>query len=409
MVIRACCVAFLSVLVFSGAVFAACPVERGPVKTVTDTQALQVRLVPIPTTIGSLHSYPPAPRPLPHDARIAPVETTIESVTATLIAFRLTPQAEIQLVLSDEARRTILATIPSPACASGSRFLSQITNARRTFDGRYTATEAFTEVRKAVEVQGVGFFDFFQSQRGLAPNGLSLYPVTAIDFMPVVRPVPPPPTGRRRSVGSGERGCPRPSLVVTASRFSACMGERVAIAWQASDALARVTIDGVGVSLPAAGSQSVTAGASTVYAGRAVSPCGTSDEALAVLTLTPGATATLNGPSTVTAGGTATLAVAVSGVTSWMLSSSLRNAISPFSGTASGTASYAGTHSGTDTVTLATTGGTCANLARTLSIRVNEPVNSGLRCCDGTRSPSCFNCANKSGCCSGHRGVCDCL
>jgi hypothetical protein len=165
MVIRYCLFAFLSAVISLGNTLAACPVERGPVKTVTDPQASQVRLVPIPATIESLHSIPTTPRPLPQDARIAPVETTIYSVTATLIAFRLTPQAEIQLVLSDEARRTIVATIPSSACASGSRFLSQITTARTTFDARYKATDTFTEVRKAVEIQGVGFFDFFQSQR----------------------------------------------------------------------------------------------------------------------------------------------------------------------------------------------------------------------------------------------------
>jgi hypothetical protein len=36
------------------------------------------------------------------------------------------------------------------------------------------------------------------------------------------------------------------------------------------------------------------------------------------------------------------------------------------------------------------------------------PPSSGLLCCDGTRSPSCFNCASKQGCCSSHKGVCGC-
>jgi hypothetical protein len=31
-----------------------------------------------------------------------------------------------------------------------------------------------------------------------------------------------------------------------------------------------------------------------------------------------------------------------------------------------------------------------------------------LRCCDGTLSPTCTSCANKQGCCSGHKGVCGC-
>lgn len=401
----------LFLLLFPRVVIAACAVERGPVKTGTDAQASQVRFTPVPTSIASLQAIPTPPRPLPHDGRLAPVETTIHSVTATLVAYRLTPQEEIQLVLSDDQRRTIVAVIPSLSCAAGSRFLSLITSARTAFTRRYPATDAFTEVRRAVEVQGVGFFDFFQGQRGLAPNGLSLYPVTGLNLSPVVQPKAPPPAGRRRSVGSGGgRSCTRPSLLLTASRFSACAGEPVTISWIASDAAARVDVDGIGVALPASGSRVVSASASTVYSGRASTACGVSDEALAVLTLTPGATASLTGPSSVTKGSTATLSVAVSAIASWTLSSSLASSINPSSGTSSSIASYSANRTGTDTVTLRTTGGTCGNLTRTLLISVTEaPSAGGLRCCDGTRSPSCFSCtADKRGCCSGHGGLCDC-
>ncbi len=400
--------AILGVMLFARVGMADCAVERAPVKTVTDAHAFAVRSLPLPLTIESLHSIPP-PRPLPHDGRVAPVETTIHSVTATLIAYRLTAQSEIHLVLSDEARRTITAIIPSPSCLGGSRFLSEITNARATFDRRYVATNVFTEVRRAVEVQGVGFFDFFQGQRGLAPNGLSLHPVTAIDFTPSSQPKAPPPSGRRRAVGrGGARICPRPSLTLTVSRGNACAGEQVTIAWQASHALASVTIDGIGISLPASGSRVVPASASAVYSGRAITSCGSSDEALAVVTLTPAATALLNGPSSVTTGNNATLSVSVNGVTSWTLSSSRGNSITPSTGTSSRTVTYDATRTGTDTVTLTTAGGACGNITRTLVISVSEPQNLGLRCCDGTRSPTCFDCGNKRGCCSSHGGVCGC-
>ncbi len=402
--------ALLFVTIFPRIVFAACAVERGPVKTGTDAQASQVRFTAVPTSIESLHAIPAPPRPLPHDGRIAPAETTTWSVTATLMAYRLTPQGEIHLVLSDDQRRTIVAVIPSVACAAGSRFLSLITSARATFERRYTATEVFTEVRRAVAVQGVGFFDFFQGQRGLAPNGLSLHPVTALNLTPVLQPKAPPPAARRRSVGSGGgRGCTRPSLTLTSSRFSACAGESVTISWIASDATARVDVDGIGVSLPASGNRVVPASASTVYSGRAITPCGVSDEALAVVTLTPGASASLSGPSSVTKGNTTALSVAVSSIASWTLRSSLANSITPSTGTSSAAPSYAANRTGTDTVTLTTTGGTCGNLTRTHVISVIEPpTTGGLRCCDGTRSPTCFSCADKRGCCSSHGGVCGC-
>jgi hypothetical protein len=397
--------------VFPRVVFAACPVERAPVKNATDAQASQVGFSSIPTTIASLHSIPTPSRPLPHDGRIAPAETTIHSVLATLVAYRLTPQGEIHLILSDEERRTIIATIPSPMCAAGSRFLSEITIARSTFDRRYVATDAFTEVRRAVEVQGVGFFDFLQSQRGLAPNGLSLYPVTVVDFSPPLRPKPPPQSGRRRAVGSGgARGCPRPSLNLTASRGNACAGEPVTITWQASDPAASVTIDQIGVALPSSGSRVVpAAAASTIYSGHATTSCGASDEALAFVTFTPGATASLSGPSSVTSGNNATLSVAVSSVASWTLTSFLGNSISPSSGTSSRTVTYNAGRTGSDTVTLTTAGGACGNITRSHFLSVSAPPSTGgLLCCDGTRSPTCFSCANKQGCCSSHGGVCGC-
>lgn len=387
---------------------AACAVERAPVKTVTDAHASLVRELPLPATIESLHAIPP-PRPLPHDGRVGPVETTVYSLTATLIAYRLTPQSEIQLVLSDEARRTIVAMIPSPECAAGSRFRPEIERARAEFERRYFPTTEFTEARRAVEVQGIGFFDYLQGQRGLAPNGLSLHPLLSIDFTPSFHPKPPAAPGRRRAVGIGAgRGCARPTLNITASRSSICANEPVTIAWQSSDSTSRVTIDGIGTSLPASGNRSVTASSSAIYSGRAANACGTSDEALTVVTLAPAPIAALSGPSSLNTGSSTSLTIDVSHAASWTLTSSLGNSINPSTGTGSRTVTYSATRSGTDTVTLRTTGG-CGNVTRTLVIQIGEPPQTGgLRCCDGTRSPTCFSCSNKRGCCSGHGGVCGC-
>lgn len=400
--------ASMLVVLFAASAGADCPLQRRPVRTATDADAAQVRPIPLPAQIESLHMIP-ASRPLPQDRRIAPAETTIYSVIATLVAYRLTPESDIQLVLADDARRTIIATIPAVACAAGSRFQPQIADARASFERRYAPTDEWQEVRRAVEVQGVGFFDFFQGQRGIAPNGLGLHPVTAIDFTPAVRPKAPPPPVRRRGVGSGvNRGCTRPSLTINASRRTACAGEPVTISWQASDSAASVTIDGIGTSLPPSGTRVVTSGASAAYSGRATTACGVGDESVAVVLLTPAATASLSGPNSVNSGSTTTLNVFISGAASWALTSSLGNSIHPPFGTANGGVTYSAGRTGTDTVTLVATGGGCGSITKTHTILVTDPPNQGLRCCDGTRSPTCFSCSNKRGCCSGHGGVCGC-
>jgi hypothetical protein len=402
------------VVISTRSAVAACAVDRGPVKTATDAQAADIRLAPILTTIDVLHTIP-APRPLPQDGRVAPAETSIYAVTATLIAYARTPQNEIHLVLSDEARRTIIAKIPAPECVTGSRLASDIVRPRTAFERQFAVSEIFTEVRQPVEVQGVGFFDFFQGQRGLAPNAISLHPVTSIDFTPAFQPKPPTMPGRRRAVGGGgARSCARPTLSITTSKSSACATEQVTIAWQSSDASARVAIDGIGTSLPASGSRSVSMSASSAYSGRATNGCGAGIEAVAVVTLSQEATASLTGPSTVTSGSTSTLSILMSNAISWTLTSSLGNPITPNSGTTGRSASYSANTIGSDTVTLRAMGGACGTVTATHTIFVQTkdnpppPTTGGLRCCDGTRSPSCFNCQDKRGCCSGHGGVCGC-
>jgi hypothetical protein len=388
-------------------VVAACGVDRWPVKVAADVDAPFVKSAVMPATIEMLAAIP-APRPLPQERRIGPIETTIYSVTATLIAYRVAPDSNIHMVLADEAGRTMIAQIPSPACAQGSRFLSQITTSRQRFDIRLPASEVFRPVRVPIELQGVGFFDFLQGQRGMAPNGISLHPVLDVDFSPAVRPKAPPPNPRRRAARP-PGGCTLPSLTLTASQNSVCGGETMTISWQASTPAASVTIDGIGAFLPASGSRVVNVGASTAYSGRASNACGIGDEAVAVVTLKTAATATLTGPSLLRQRTSGFLNITLSGPTRWTISSSLGNSITPQSDTASGVARYEATRTGTDTVTLIATGGACGSVTRTITITVTpETTTGGIRCCDGSRSPSCFGCSDLRGCCSGHGGVCDC-
>jgi len=254
----------------------------------------------------------------------------------------------------------------------------------------------------------VAFFDFLHGQRGVAPNGLGLHPVTSISFRPLVPPVPPK-YPRRRAVEPRRSTCAIPSLVLTASKSSVCSAESVTLNWQSSDPSARVSIDGIGVGLPASGSTTVNSTVSSAYSGRAANACGTGDEAVAVVSVRSGLFATLSGPSSLQRGATASLSCSLSAAASWSLTSTLHNSISPSSGTQSGafSSTYTASSKGTDTVTF-NANGDCGQVTRALSIFISEPPNQGLLCCDGTRSPTCFSCTNKQGCCSGHKGVCGC-
>ena len=174
-----------------------CGVERWSVKTGTDADAGLINLQSTTqTTIASLISLP-APTTLPANNRIQPTETTVFQVHATLTEYKLEPDSDYHLVLSDGSGNTMISEMPSPTCvASSSRLLSGIKNARSEFDARYTTTSSFQTANVPVAVTGVGFFDFVHGQTGVAPNGIELHAVLDIQFgtggtpTPTTTPVP---------------------------------------------------------------------------------------------------------------------------------------------------------------------------------------------------------------------------
>ena len=91
--------------------------------------------------------------------------------------------ADLHLVLSDAAGRTLVVEIPAPSCVGAtSPWRASITAARRTFLSRCTPTSSFTYASKHVAVTVVGFYDRLHGQSGMAPNGLELHAVTGITF-----------------------------------------------------------------------------------------------------------------------------------------------------------------------------------------------------------------------------------
>ena len=141
-------------------------------KTGTDADAGLINLQsPTQTTIAS-------PTNLPANNRIQPTETTIFQLHATLTEYKLEPDSDYHLILSDGSGNTIISEMASPACVgSSSLLLSSIQNARSEFDARYITTSSFQTANVPVTVTGVGFFDFLHGQTGVAPNGIELHPV----------------------------------------------------------------------------------------------------------------------------------------------------------------------------------------------------------------------------------------
>ncbi len=182
---RRCLLLAVILLVVPSALYAQCGVERWSVKTGTDPDAGKVNLASsTSTTISSMRAIP-APSPIPSNNRVAPTETTVWVINATLTEFKLENDSDYHLVISDSSGNTMITEIPSPTCVgSTSPFLSSIQNARAKFDAQFTATTSFQTVNMPVQIVGVGMFDFLHGQTGVAPNGIELHPVLDIIFNP---------------------------------------------------------------------------------------------------------------------------------------------------------------------------------------------------------------------------------
>jgi hypothetical protein len=160
-----------------------CGVERWSVKTGTDPNASAVNTTAVTTTTIAALDALPKPSSLPANARLAPTETTVYAVTATMTVYKREDDSDYHLVLADASGNTMIVEIPHPRCVGDSSpFKSAITSTRAKFDASYAATTGFKTANVPVTVTGVGFFDFLHGQTGVAPNGIELHPVLDISF-----------------------------------------------------------------------------------------------------------------------------------------------------------------------------------------------------------------------------------
>ena len=159
-----------------------CGTERWSVKTAADDDRHRIVAQPHKVSLHYLrHRHTPATKP--QTSRVAPVELTTYQVHARLTEYVREADGDYHLVLRDKSGRTIIAEIPDPACVAHiSPFKSAIRTARSRMDGHLAVTSDFKTANRRVVVTGVGFFDYFHGQTGMAPDDLELHPVTGLRF-----------------------------------------------------------------------------------------------------------------------------------------------------------------------------------------------------------------------------------
>lgn len=167
-----------------------CGVERWAVKTLADPAAATVAFTPTAWTNIAVLDAKATTHPL---TRQSPVETTVYGLAAThVIAFKQEGDSDIHLVLRSTlpGHPTMIAELPLAGCIAAGPVPAQQTavgTARASFLRCIAAkglsiSASFQSVDITSRIRGVGFFDYFHGQNGVAPNAIELHP--ALSFAP---------------------------------------------------------------------------------------------------------------------------------------------------------------------------------------------------------------------------------
>jgi hypothetical protein len=167
---------------------ASCGRERWATKTATDEAAAQIHLEPKATTVETLAALPSTNNGNPDQERTS-AEMQTYKLTATLEVAKRESDSDLHLVLVGESGQTMIGEIPdAPACTvppvtQRVSFLeSQIEGARAAFVREFgEPSESFASINHKVTVTGIAFWDILHGQRGVAPSGVELHPIIAIE------------------------------------------------------------------------------------------------------------------------------------------------------------------------------------------------------------------------------------
>lgn len=165
----------------------ACGSERWLVKTLQDEtfSASLMASDPALATVGALRNLE-RPKKLDGKAR-APAERRYVYAPVVIRGFKLETDGDFHLVVAAENQPsvTMIAEVPDPRCANP-RYAPQF-GAARTALAKLATPRAvgkmiwFQNPPRAI-VEGMVFFDKLHGQTGLAPNGVEIHPVLALEL-----------------------------------------------------------------------------------------------------------------------------------------------------------------------------------------------------------------------------------
>jgi hypothetical protein len=178
-----------------------CGTERWRIKTIFDNDAKQINFMPRHTTVSELAAMR-APEVLSDDRNAA--EKQVYSVEAVLLGWKQEiaehGDHDFHLVLADpnDVTRTMIAEVPSVECqgACSSSQAQHFAEVRQILTAQLSEPEAhFRRFPHAwvVRVEGVGFFDVFHQQIGVAENCMELHPLLKVEFVRQLSPAFPLP------------------------------------------------------------------------------------------------------------------------------------------------------------------------------------------------------------------------
>ena len=160
-----------------------CGTERWLIKTLSDADTAHIHPDTVAATIEQLVAIH-RPARLPPAGRAAPTELTIYRVDARLRALFSEADSDYHLVLASlqDSTVTMIAEVPDAKCSRvcGTPRAQLFTALRQKMMDYLDSPQS--EPRPLIRVTGVGFFDYFHHQRGVATNAIELHPVLNVEF-----------------------------------------------------------------------------------------------------------------------------------------------------------------------------------------------------------------------------------
>jgi hypothetical protein len=193
---------------------ARCGTERWRIKTIFDSDAKSINFMPRHTSIAELVALR-APDVLSDERSSA--EKQVFSVEAVLLGWKQETgehgDHDFHLVLADpnDVSRTMIAEVPAAECrgACSSTQTQHFVEVRQLLTSQLAEPQAhFRRFTPAwvLRVEGVGFFDVFHGQIGVAENCMELHPLLKVEFIRQLSPAFPLP---RRIEPPAEHHCGR--------------------------------------------------------------------------------------------------------------------------------------------------------------------------------------------------------